>query len=186
MSLLHLFFVFLYIGFFAIGGGLVAATFMQQALVEQYHLISAEKFYSMIAVSESTPGPIGINVATYIGTELYGIPGALVATLGEVLPSLVVIIIIARFFSKFQEKPIVKTVFSVVRPATSGLILVAMLQVFTLALFKAQGFPLNEVLQNINWYAVSFYTVCLVVLFKTKIHPVFTVIAGGIFGVILL
>ena len=186
MSLLHLFFVFLYIGFFAIGGGLVAATFMQQALVEQYHLISAEKFYSMIAVSESTPGPIGINVATYIGTELYGIPGALVATLGEVLPSLVVIIIIARFFSKFQEKPLVKTVFSVVRPATSGLILVAMLQVFTLALFKAQGLPLNEVLVNINWYAVSFYTVCLVVLFKTKIHPVFTVIAGGIFGVILL
>ena len=72
MNLFFLFLIFFYIGLFAIGGGLVAATFMQQVLVEKYALISAEKFYSMLAISESTPGPIGINLATYIGTELYG------------------------------------------------------------------------------------------------------------------
>ena len=97
MSLLQLFFVFMYIGFFAVGGGLVAASFMQNVLVNQYGLISAEKFYSMLAISESTPGPIGINIATYIGTELYGVPGGIIATIGEVLPSIVTIILIAKF-----------------------------------------------------------------------------------------
>ena len=97
MTLLHLFFIFFYIGLFAVGGGLVAATFMEQELVDHYRLISAEKFYSMLAISESTPGPIGINLATYIGTELFGPAGGIIATMGEVLPSLIVIIIIARF-----------------------------------------------------------------------------------------
>ena len=186
MTLLHLFFIFLYIGFFAIGGGLVAATFMQQALVEQYHLITAEKFYSMIAISESTPGPIGINLATYIGTELYGLPGAIIATLGEILPSLVVIIIIAKFFSHFQEKPLVKSVFSVLRPVTGGLVLVALTQVFTISLFKTQPLKLQTVFQNINYPSLCFYSAALLFLFKSKIHPVFIVILGGIFGVIFL
>ena len=112
MSMLMLFFVFFYVGLFAIGGGLVAASFMRQALVEQYGLITDEKFYSMLAISESTPGPLGINIATYIGTELHGIPGGIIATFGEVLPSIIIIILIARFFSKFQEKPLVKSIFS--------------------------------------------------------------------------
>ena len=123
MSLFQLFFVFMYIGFFAVGGGLVAASFMQNVLVNQYGLISAEKFYSMLAISESTPGPIGINIATYIGTELYGIPGGIIATIGEVLPSIVTIVLISKFFSKFQEKPLVKSVFKTLRPVTSGLVL---------------------------------------------------------------
>ena len=96
MSMLMLFFVFFYVGLFAIGGGLVAASFMRQALVEQYGLITDENFYSMLAISESTPGPIGINIATYIGTELHGIPGGIIATFGEVLPSIIIIILIAN------------------------------------------------------------------------------------------
>ena len=123
MSMLMLFFVFFYVGLFAIGGGLVAASFMRQALVEQYGLITDEKFYSMLAISESTPGPIGINIATYIGTELHGIPGGIIATFGEVLPSIIIIILIARFFSKFQEKPLVKSIFSAMRPCTSGMVM---------------------------------------------------------------
>ncbi len=190
MSMLGLFFVFFYIGLFAVGGGLVAATFMQQALVEQYHLITEEQFYSMLAISESTPGPVGINLATYIGTELHGIPGGMIATLGEVLPSLIVIIVIAKFFSRFQEKPLVKSIFSTLRPVTSGLVLIALVRVFAIALvdlsIKAGGSLLERIRQMIVWPAVSLYIVCLVILFRTKLHPVVIVLLGGVFGVLFL
>lgn len=190
MSILGLFFVFFYIGLFAVGGGLVAATFMQQALVEQYHLITEEQFYAMLAISESTPGPVGINLATYIGTELHGIPGGIIATFGEVLPSLIVIVIIAKFFSKFQEKPLVKSIFSTLRPVTSGLVLIALVRVFAIALVdfsaKAGGSLMERIREMIVWPAVSLYIVCLVILFRTKLHPVVIVLLGGIFGVLFL
>lgn len=190
MSILGLFFVFFYIGLFAVGGGLVAATFMQQALVEQYHLITEEQFYAMLAISESTPGPVGINLATYIGTELHGIPGGIIATFGEVLPSLIVIVIIAKFFSKFQEKPLVKSIFSTLRPVTSGLVLIALVRVFAIALVdfsaKAGGSFIERIREMIVWPAVSLYIVCLVILFRTKLHPVVIVLLGGIFGVLFL
>lgn len=188
MTLIHLFFIFFYIGLFAVGGGLVAATFMQQELVEHYGLISAEKFYSMLAISESTPGPIGINIATYIGTELFGPFGGIVATFGEVLPSLVVIIVIAKCFAKFQEKPLVKSVFSVLRPVTSGLVLIALVQVFCLALLNLNLLPevkgLETVGNLVNWRAMTLYLLCLPVLFKTKIHPAFIMILCAVFGVV--
>ena len=187
MTLIHLFFIFFYIGLFAIGGGLVAATFMQQALVEQYHLLSAEKFYSMLAISESTPGPIGINLATYIGTELYGPVGGIVTTFGEVLPSLIVIMLVARFFMRFQEKPLVQSAFSVLRPATTGMVLIALVQVITIALLNIDAFAASRsVLDLFNYKALVLYAVCLAVLFLTKVHPVFLVIAGAVYGVFLL
>lgn len=183
MSLFQLFFVFMYIGFFAVGGGLVAASFMQNVLVNQYGLISAEKFYSMLAISESTPGPIGINIATYIGTELYGIPGGIIATIGEVLPSIVTIVLISKFFSKFQEKPLVKSVFKTLRPVTSGLVLCVLVQVFTLAILNLN--PQNSVvLQVFNLPALAIFVVSLFVLFKTKVHPVVVVAFGAVFGVV--
>lgn len=199
MTLIKLFFIFMYIGFFAIGGGLVAATFMQQALVEQYHLISLEKFYSMLAISESTPGPIGINLATYIGCELFGPVGGIITTLGEVLPSIVVIIIIAKLFSNFSEKPLVKSVFLVIRPVTSGMVLVALVQVIAISLLNTSVFPslqsfftqltkapsqtLNALL---NFKSLVLYQLALVILFRTKLHPVVIVLLGAIFGIIFL
>ena len=88
MTILQLFCTFFYIGLFTIGGGVVALTLMQQTIVEP-GLIDSETFYNMVAISESTPGPLGINMATYIGYNLYGIPGGVIATIGEVLPSLI-------------------------------------------------------------------------------------------------
>ena len=89
MTLLQLAFTFFYIGLFTIGGGQVAITLMQQSLVTT-GVISQEMFYNMVAISESTPGPIGINMATYIGYELYGVPGGLIVTGAQVLPSIII------------------------------------------------------------------------------------------------
>lgn len=186
MTMLNLFFIFFHIGLFAVGGGLVAATFMEQELVDHYHLITAEKFYSMLAISESTPGPIGINLATYIGTELFGTAGGIIATMGEVLPSLIVIIIIAKFFKRFQEKLVVKAMFSVLRPVTSGMVLIALVQVFCLALLHLDLLPQVKGIETIrilfNWPALFLYSVCLMILYKTKVHPVFIIVLCALFG----
>ena len=185
MTLLQLFFVFAYIGLFAVGGGLVAASFMQDALVNRWDLISAEKFYSMLAISESTPGPIGINIATYIGTELFGIPGAIVATAGEVLPSIVVIILIAKWFSRVGDNPLVKTVFKTLRPVTTALIFSVFTQVFSLAVLSLDRFRSSPAIWTLfNWNALAVFAISLVVLLKTKLHPVFIVLFGALSGVL--
>src|SRR5574344_1123464 len=187
MSLFSLFCVFFYIGLFAIGGGLVAATFMQQVLVTKYGLITTEKFFSMLAISESTPGPIGINMATYIGNEMYGPVGGIVTTIGEVLPSLIIIILIARFFSQLEKKPVVQCAFSGLRPATSGMIMVAMAQVYKIALLNLDKFSeTKQFLDLFPWSSLVFFAICLVLLFKTKLQPVFLVLLGAVFGVLFL
>ena len=190
LGLLCLVAVFFYIGLITIGGGQVAITVMQQVLVERFHLIDNEFFFSMVAISESTPGPIGINMATYLGTELYGVWGGFFSTLGQVLPSLICIILIARFFGAFAQKKGVQAAFSTLRPAVSGVIAVAAAKIVIIALFVVrEGFLLSSPStwnDNFQIYGVSaiFYGLCLLILFKTKVHPVFLVVAGAVFGVI--
>jgi chromate transporter len=181
--------IFFYIGLITIGGGQVGITVMQQVLVEQFHLIDDAFFFNMVAISESTPGPIGINIATYIGTELYGVWGGFFSTFGEVLPSLICIILIAKFFGTFSEKKGVKAAFSTLRPAVSGVIAVAAAKIVILALFVVhEGFLFTSPEtwnSNLHIYGASmlFYLLSLLVLFKTKLHPVFLVAAGAVFGV---
>ena len=190
IGLLCLIGVFFYVGLITIGGGQVGITVMQQVLVDQFHLLDDAFFFNMVAISESTPGPIGINVATYIGTELYGIWGGFFSTLGEVLPSLICIVLIAKFFGSFAEKKGVKAAFSTLRPSVSGVVAVAAVRIVILALFIVrEGLLLSSPSTwnaNIQIYGVSaiFYFLCLIILFRTKIHPVFLVAAGAVFGVI--
>ena len=190
MSLLQLAFTFFYIGLFTIGGGQVAITLMQQAIVSA-GLISQEQFYNMIAISESTPGPIGINMATYIGYELYSVPGALIVTGAQVLPSIIIILIIARFLKSFKDNQYVKGSLAFLRPVTTGLILVPVIQVimFTLinppetlsALTTPEGWKTLFNLIPITGYAVFTF-----LLFKVKAHPILVIVLGAVFGMIFL
>lgn len=190
VGLLCLVAVFFYVGLITIGGGQVGITVMQQVLVDQFHLLDDAFFFNMVAISESTPGPIGINIATYIGTELYGVWGGFFSTLGEVLPSLICIVLIAKFFGSFAEKKGVKAAFSTLRPAVSGVVAVAAVRIVILALFIVrEGLLLSSPStwnENLQIYGISaiFYGLCLLILFKTKLHPVFLVAAGAVFGVI--
>ncbi|WP_149554613.1 chromate transporter [Treponema pectinovorum] len=181
--------LFFYIGLITIGGGQVGITIMQQMLVDNFPLLSEEKFFNMVAISESTPGPIGINMATYVGTELYGVFGGVITTFGQVLPSLIIIILIARFFGKFSEKKGVQAAFSTLRPAVSGVIAVAAVRIFILALVTIlpsfNAFMISTWQGGITLSAINvvFYLLCLILLFKTEVHPVFIVLAGAIYGV---
>ncbi|AEE17314.1 chromate transporter [Treponema brennaborense] len=186
MSLLQLMWVFFYVGLFTIGGGLVAITLMYDPIVGG-GLISSEQFYHMVAISESTPGPIGINMATYIGCELYGVWGGIATTAATVLPSLICIIVIAKYFGRFQEKPLVKAAFTGLRPAVSGMVAVAAVQVFVIAILDIPAFKETGAWLDIcNWPSVIFYAAALAAVFKTKIHPIAVIAAGAVFGALFL
>ncbi len=190
MSLLQLAFTFFYIGLFTIGGGQVAITLMQQAIVSA-GIISQEQFYNMIAISESTPGPIGINMATYIGYELYGVPGALIVTSAQVLPSIIIILIIARFLKSFNDNPFVKGSLAFLRPVTTGLILVPVVQVILFTLInKPSSFSALASLETwknlFNYTSLAAYAVFVFLLFKVKAHPILVIVLGAVFGVIFL
>ena len=174
MTLLELLWTFFYIGLFTIGGGQVAITLMYEPLVGG-GIISGEQFYNMVAVSESTPGPIGINMATYIGCELYGVMGGILVTLATVFPSLVIILVIAKFFDKYQEKPLVKSVFTCIRPVSAGLIAIAAYEVLKISL-----------IQPFSIVRLCIYLVAFSLLMIKKMSPIFVMILGAIAGILFL
>lgn len=186
MSYADLFFTFLYIGAFTIGGGLVALTLMQQQLVNT-GLITPERFYSMVAVSESTPGPIGINMATYLGFEFHGIPGALLATAGTVLPSLVVIIIIARLFHVWRDLPWVRAMFYGLRAGTTGMIAVAAWKVVTVAVLPVSAYrATGRIADLLDLRILVFFTVICIAYRRFHFHPALYICCGAVFGIVFL
>lgn len=133
MIYLLLLFEFFKIGLFAIGGGLVTVPFLFD-LAEKYDWFTASELTDMIAISESTPGPIGVNMATFAGFKSAGIMGAIVATFGLVLPSVIIIIWVARLMQKYSGNDRTHAILEGIRPAVLALILFAGLQVARIAL----------------------------------------------------
>ena len=186
MELLSLFAIFFYVGLFTIGGGLAAIPLMQQQIVER-GLISPEMFYNMIAISESTPGPIGINMATYIGFERAGVLGAVVTTVGTVLPSLIVIVIIAKYFTKFADKPLVRGGMYGVRAAVSGLIASAAFSVLTVTVITWEHFATDwNPIHLIDWRQFAIFAGIFVLYKGFKKHPIFYILLGAVCGVLFL
>ena len=185
IDLLYLFWIFFKVGLFSIGGGLAAIPLMQAEIVDR-NWITLAQFTDMIAVSESTPGPIGVNVATYVGFSQYGILGGIVATLGLVAPSIIIILIIAQFIIKYRQNKYVDGAFKGIRPAVTGLILSA---AFTVALitFVNDGifYDNGAFIDMFNWKAIVMFAVFFVVSNKWKVHPIYFIVTAGVIGLIL-
>ena len=168
-------------GLFAIGGGLATIPFLQEMSVK-YGWFSLDRLTTMIAVGESTPGPIGINMATYVGYEMFGIPGAVCATLSLVLPSLIVVLIICRILDVFRESKVVKAVFDGFRPAVVGFILSVVLSIYNTALIN-QGAAFGAEMFNVK--ALILYAVLLTVYLKnSKMHPLLVILIAAGAGVL--
>ena len=138
MIYLQLFWEFFKIGLFAIGGGPATLPFLMD-LTEKYDWFTMADLTNMVAVSESTPGPIGLNMATYAGFHAAGIPGGVTASMSLVLPSVIVIILVAKFLANFSENKTVKAVFFGIRPAVTALIASAVAGLFQVALMTENG-----------------------------------------------
>ena len=179
LDLLFLFLMFFKIGLFTFGGGMAMLPLIQQDLVGQ-GLMTAAQSVDMIAISEMTPGPFAINSATFVGMQLYGVPGAIAATLGVVLPSVILCLLAARMLKKFQSNPVLRSVLSGIRPAVLALILFSLISIGKSALFPA-GFP-----QSFDWPVLLIALLVFVPLQTGKINPFFLIVAAGAAGAIFL
>jgi len=182
ITLLTLFLEFFKIGLFAVGGGPATIPFLAE-LPEKYDWYSAADLADFIAISESTPGPVGINMATFAGYHAAGIPGSLVATAGLVLPSIIIILIIARFLQSFSKHPVVQGVFYGLRPAVCGLIVIATTEIFRIALFTGADGTLG-----FNYLAIGLAAVIfgLMQIKKLKsLHPAAWMGIAALVGILL-
>lgn len=183
MIYLRLFFEFFRTGLFAVGGGLATMPFL-------YHISDSTGWFThaqladMIAVSESTPGPMGVNMATYVGFTVAGVPGAVTATLGLITPSVIVVLIIARFLTKFRSNPTVDAVFYGLRPASCALIAAAGLSVAALALLDLDAVSIEGLIQ---WKYAALAAVVLVltrwVKPAKKLHPIVFILLSAAAGI---
>lgn len=178
---LDLFIEFFQIGLFAVGGGPATIPFLMD-IPNRHDWYKVSDVTNMLAVSESTPGPIGINMATYAGYNAAGFLGGIVATLSLVLPSLIVIVLIAKILDKFSKNLYVKSSFAMIRPAVTGLIATAVWGIFRTALFtNADGaFQFPIVLFAM---CIGFFVLMSIKPLK-KLHPAFWILCGGIIGII--
>lgn len=177
MTYLLLFAEFFKTGLFALGGGLATIPFLME-LPAKYGWFTAAELTDIIAISESTPGPIGVNMATYAGFKTAGLPGAFTATFGLVLPSIVIILLIAKFLSGFADKPLVKHIFYGLRPAVCALIAAAAWSLLQSCLFLETG---------IDWKLLVLFLVGLIPLNfkKTKdLHPALWLALAAVAGMV--
>jgi len=180
MTLLTLFIEFLKTGLFAVGGGLATIPFLT-AMTEKYDWFTAQQLADMIAVAESTPGPIGVNTATFAGFRAAGIPGAVIATFGLVLPSFLIILAIAGALQKYKSNPLVQNAFSGLRPASTGLIAAAGWSVLKTALSGAD-------IMGISLPAVLLFA-AIMILSNTKklksLHPAAFIGLAAVVGIVV-
>ena len=187
MILLRLFYEFFKTGLFAVGGGMATLPFLYD-ISTRTCWYTHEKLADMIAVSESTPGPIGVNMATYVGFETAGIPGAVIATLGLVTPSIMIILLIARALKAFRENPYVEAGFYGLRPCSVGLIAAAGFLVVKLALLNTTLYETSGQLADLfNFKALVLTTVLLVCTRYIKklkgLHPIVFILASAVVGI---
>lgn len=176
---------FLKTGLFAVGGGMATIPFLQE-MSQKYNWFSSSELLDMIAVSESTPGAIGINCATFAGYRAYGILGAIVATISLIIPATIIILIICHAMDKFKNSKVVKDMFETLRPSTAGLILGAMFQVMVITLFNVSKFKLTgNFIDIIKPLELGLFLVFLFIMRKLKkIHPLLIIFAGALSGII--
>ena len=165
-----MFFEFFKVGLFAIGGGMVTIPFLFE-LSEKYGWFSVEQLTTMIAVGESTPGPIGVNVATFAGYTTAGLYGGLVATAGLVMPSLLIIMLLSQVLAKYKDNPYLKSLLSCLRPCVIALILMAGLEIAKLAV--------------VDYKTAGVCVVFALLIRFVKKNPVFYLMLGGATGLIL-
>jgi chromate transporter len=172
MDLFNLFFAFFKIGLFTIGGGLVAIPMMQD-YVNRYHWVSETEFIDMIGISQSTPGPIGINMATYVGQSQYGLLGSVVVTFGMVLPSFIIIALIAKFLKHFNDNKWVVASLASIRPVVVGIILASAFFIAQVSIMNMDAFNVDH-----NWAklfdikSTLVFLVLFFAMFKIKLHPI--------------
>lgn len=169
----HLWCVYLKIGLFGFGGGYAMLSLIQYEVVDKHHWLSLQEFTDVVAISQMTPGPIGINSATYIGYTVTGnVWGSVIATIAVCLPSFLLVLLISFFFARFKKNKYVAAAFTGLRPMTVGLIAAA-----ALIMMNSENF--------IDYKSVLIFAAAFYLAWRYKVHPILMICMAGVAGVIL-
>ena len=185
MIYLQLAWEFLKIGLFAIGGGMATLPFLQR-LGERTLWFDQKLITDMIAISESTPGPIGINMATYVGYNTAGVLGGVVATLAEILPSVIIVVLVSKSLQRFGQSKYVGYIFYGLRPAVTGLIGAAVYTVFRASVLNLKLYQqTGAVMDLISLKYLLFFAVIFTAIRKYKKSPILYIAISAVAGIVM-
>ena len=182
MVLFDLFTTFLLLGAFSFGGGIGSMELIRSRVVTMRGWMTNAEFTDIISISEMTPGPLGINIASFVGARTAGIPGTIVATFSYVLPAIFIVMIMARIFFRCRNLKGVQGVLKGLRPAIAAMVLAAAVSLSGTAWWNGIS---NISLKNTNWIAIAISGVMLVLLGKKKLGPIMTILASGVIGAVI-
>lgn len=185
MILLRLYWEFLLVGLFSMGGGMATVPFLFD-LSQRTGWFSAADLANMIAISEATPGPIGINMATYVGYNVAGFLGGVVATMGEILPSIIIVVLVSKSLERFRGSKLVNDAFYGLRPAVTGLIAAAGISVVKVSMFHFDLYQqTGAILDLFDFKKLIYFALVFVAIKKFKKHPIVYIAASAVVGLVL-
>lgn len=183
--LTSLFIEFIKIGLFCWGGGLAVLALLQERSISLSWLTEAQ-FGDMIAIAQSTPGPIAINLATFVGFLQGGFLGSLVATVSLIIPGFIISIIVGKFLKHFNEYPIVQAILKGLRAIVIGLIVTALYSISKVSILNIEAYQqTQQLLHMIDYKAILLFALFLFLVIKFKKHPIYYILAGAVFGMVI-
>lgn len=180
MTLLQLFISFLQVGALSFGGGYASMPLIQEQVINVHHWLTVSEFTDLISISQMTPGPIAVNSATFVGIKIAGIPGAIVATIGCILPSILLVTVISHFYLKYRNLSLLQEILKMLRPAVVSLIATAGVSILVTAFFGESGLM---TIKNIKYQMVVIFIICMVMLMKYRLDPVLVMVLAGVMNV---
>ena len=181
MIYLQLFLSFLQMGAFSFGGGYAAMPLIQNQVVQLHPWLSQSEFTDLITISQMTPGPIAVNSATFVGTRIAGVPGALAATIGCVLPSCILVTILAKIYLKYRSLSLLQGILKSLRPAVIAMIAAAGVSILVTAFWgnDISSLHLDAILSSTNIRAVGIFLLSLILLARFKMDPIHVMLLSG-------
>lgn len=175
MTLLSLFLSFMQIGLFSIGGGYAAMPLIREQVVVQRGWLDMNAFADLVTIAEMTPGPIAVNAATFVGMRVAGLPGALAATAGNILPSIVIVSLLSFLYCRYKEMSLLQSILACLRPAVVAMIASAGLSILMQVAFSGGA----TALANVDWIALALFVAAFAAIRGLKCHPILAMALCG-------
>ncbi|HHZ01421.1 MAG TPA: chromate transporter [Tissierellia bacterium] len=185
MIYLEIFWSFFQIGLFSIGGGYAALPLIENQVTKVHDWLTMAEFADLLTISQMTPGPIALNASTFVGTKVAGLPGAIIATVGCITPSCIIVLTLAYFYFKYKNLSSIQGILKGLRPAVVSLIASAGLSILLLAIFNEETTLNNIQLLDINIPSIIMVALGLFILRKYKTDPILVMIGTGLVGIII-
>ena len=181
MMYLQLFLSFIQVGIFSFGGGYAAMPLIQSQVVTNHRWLTMSEFTDLITISQMTPGPIAVNSSTFVGQYVAHLPGALIATLGCILPSCVIVSLLAYLYVKYKNMEVMKTILAYLRPAVVSMIAISGISILISSFFKESIIGISY----LRYHAMIVFVICLILLRKYKMNPILVMVLAGISEVVI-